>query len=362
MDCQEFNSRLQSIINEYNSTVLEPYIIGIDHFNQEQWGGSNFTDPIKDSFYDIVHLYNNEQDMYNMVFGGSKIFMVIGGGPSGLNLANSLADAFPEYTILVIDNRVVENHLRQPFTRYRIIYSLGNIAINKYEIERFIEAQRKPNIKFLFSNNVDLEKMIKKYNIPFVFNATGGRLNTLKNPYTNLIQVMDLEIRWDGERNCYELNNQCLEGDEDYVFIGEEHVITIIQDQNYMDIWTSNKPQFRVIDSIIYQEMIDLVENLEPGNVDLETIKDDLKNKFDINKNFRIESFQSRTRISKRHPLFLQKLNGKSFFKFDVGDALAKVPIALGTNIIMTERIIENKIIPTIMEIIQLLEQYQNCL
>jgi hypothetical protein len=112
-------------------------------------------------------------------------FFIIGMGPVGLDLAYHLKINFPKYKLLIVDNRIVEEGVREDFTRNRMIGSKGK-TIKQIEQENFKSVFHKDdeNIYTIYTRNSLLD-LITKFKPTIVFDCTGGRFNEINNvPWT----------------------------------------------------------------------------------------------------------------------------------------------------------------------------------
>lgn len=127
--------------------------------------------------------------------------LIIGGGPAGMYAALYAKQLLPNASILVIDNYIVKEGLRKPFSRMR------NYSINEYDLvytniyvpcwrefgyyirdmEFFLYIHCKYlNIKFAFTKKYNTWKSIhalsKSLKTKVIIDATGGRLTDVPKP------------------------------------------------------------------------------------------------------------------------------------------------------------------------------------
>lgn len=140
-------------------------------------------------------------------FPKEATILIIGGGPAGIYTALYAKKLLPTISILIIDNYIVSEGLRKPFSRSRS-YSIQEsdlaymnpyvpcwkefgYSIKYMELFFYIHAKYY-NIKFAFTKKYETWDKIKalsqKLKTNLIIDATGGRLNIPKPKYIPTLQ------------------------------------------------------------------------------------------------------------------------------------------------------------------------------
>lgn len=360
--CLNTIAKIEDIVAAFNSKVFEQYA---QHHNEDDmFGGGDFTkEPVPDSLFD-----KGEKMQYlKELICAQNVFLIIGGGPVGLYMADILSNEFKTHNIIVLENRTEKEHMRKPFSRHRrlAVSPLGEgKLISEIEVHMYTKLNDKENVFFIFSKEISPEYLIDTCEINFVFNATGGRLEEIKNRIQDIIifdSMNDKRITQDGDDWIYSsFDYDDVELDKigsDFVSVSKiDHVVSVSQNGKYTDVWVDKNPtSSQKIFS--YDELMTYVSDLNPKNPKINEFKTILERKFDPQNSFEVITFDTGFKISTRKPLdYHATKNRKGFFMFNVGESLAAVPIWSGQNVLLAVNIASTIIVPTIMDISRELE------
>lgn len=370
-ECEQLLKKIYKVIEAYNNKAFCDYVYEYNQFLQDDlYGGGNKENPLQDSFVQPF------SEVYSS-FCSKKTFLVVGSGPNGMMASKLLSSNFPEMQVLILDNRIDKEHYLKPFSRHRILAGLQNKMISEWENELYQEIKNDyKNVFFLFSREWLPSNLVSVCDIDFLINATGGRLKEFENEkWKHITLIEDKRFKGVQTRELGKLINN----NGQYCYIDEytqEHkltkkgefvyhhklnnVIVISQGDNSLDIQIKKENPI-VLTHGNYQEIINFLKKQKIITPNLDEIEKIIKTNFDINLKFEISSFQSGFRFSTRKPLDVHNVDKKRIFKFDIGDSLATVPITLGTNISLTQNMLNTKVLPLINKLHEILINYELC-
>lgn len=215
-------------------------------------------------------------------------FLILGGGPAGLYALNYLNESFshnpntPRIGILLIENRITEEHWREPFLRNRP-YSIDSpyfsflfpniyctkpkesvhhkllIQIRYLELLLYAKAYQSKQNQLLFTNQFqswkDIEKIIKLGNFDIVLDATGKRLKiplfkSVQSDWLSKsvpLQTNQFQIQIHPELNIAKLYPRFMNEEESgLVFLFGEiiHEGRIIERLKDTPLWNKNESNF----------------------------------------------------------------------------------------------------------------------
>lgn len=323
-----------------------------------------FTTSLPDSFL------NKPVNYLRDVVCKNRIFLVVGGGPSGMKLSLTLSKTFPNYNVIILDNRIVAEHRREPFSRLRVLAGVNNIVLSELEKRLYEQLKERPNVYFYFSQETNIDSIAEQCQPRFVFNATGGRLNMYHNQLAQETIILDKDygkiIKYINSEYYYndpDGDIGPLITDDNYIYLTIDIIITISQGTKSIDVNVKNIPSF--IGTMRYNQLQEYIIDIETIALSKTELIDVLANKFDSSQDYKVNWFISGFKFSKRLPVDMHRItSGEVFFKFDIGDSLATVPISVGTNISYTEQINKQNLIPALKELIQQIDNpdVKNCL
>lgn len=383
-------------VNYYNDHVFQHYeslditIIQNELPAELRGGSTNYTqERIYDTFAkgnpDTFAQHHDIDQVLNELQIDETSLIVVGGGPIGLTLAALLCDKYPTRRILLIDARIEIDHVRKPYTRTRRLYGVGSMKINDVESTLHNALDQRPNIRYLFTDRLYVERICKVRGVKCVFDCTGGRFKEFQNrPYDNLMLTTDstgksiaLFKNQYGTFLCRgPLNNKCeknirlVSQPEDvpgYDYVSRELVVTYEQggrsiDFNIIDGTDpfTGAPQMMIPPDLTGQQSLKTVINqlnwYRERNMFYGVPDDALYevNSWNPTKPVKISWFRAGLRFHHRRPADIHPVGTDSYLvKFDIGDTLGAVPIKYGTNIPIGRNIMLNLLLPAVDRVLQ---------
>jgi hypothetical protein len=390
-------SCLKPLIDAYNKDVLINYDPFFTMELNRQWRDAQVGGDIFDTFHNGVDSDNFFRHI-DFAMAAPNVFLVLGGGPVGLELSNALCLRYPDSRVLLYDSRAKRGgppHVRPAYGRLRTLGGLGNITIKEVEERRFAELlNNNNNIITLYHPNLRVENLIRRYSsIKFVFNCTGGRTRSLLNSITEKLVIgrslasdiddynvdetpLRLNPRYtekrprtritrlasDDDGNTYKLNmdgkllTYNVEAGETYIKMSTEFVITITQGELSVDIWARMFPDILVNNpegiTGTYAETIAFVNTLyDNGYIVHPHDRQDTLVKFalfDQDEEFRVSSFKAGLKLSRRKLCQLHHLGPNYVIKFDLGDSMGTIPVASGSNIATGTKVLNRNVLPAV--------------
>ncbi|MHB1954366.1 MAG: hypothetical protein ACYCOU_11515 [Sulfobacillus sp.] len=328
---------LLRLIREYNQKVFAPYEFFVDA--ELQKGGD-----VHDSFDGL-----SSEGVLKTV--SQMDFMIVGAGPAGLFLAVRLSEEFPQSRTIVYDNRTTVEH-RRTYVRHRYLFGLS-MRISELEERLFAAAQEADNVKFLFSSDISPESLLAAVRPSFVFNASGGRLKLWQNPVSEEVKIGDKSFApvsprvWQDPRSGMRVPVR-----QDRLVFGSDTVAMVSQGNSYLDVWVTRPAEVNR-SGLSLAETVTTLESLGPKGIG-EDLLEFLRREFSPG-NFDLVTFETGTRISIRQPAAVHRLPSESvdgsFVKLDVGDSLATVGISYGSNIEISQGIVDEYVLPLVKSI-----------
>jgi hypothetical protein len=388
---------LKPLIEAYNKDVLINYDPFFTMELNRQWSDAQVGGDITDTFHngvDSAEFFRN----IDYAMAVPNVFLVLGGGPVGLELSNALCLRYPDSRVILYDSRVKRvgpPHVRPDYGRLRTLGGLGNITIKEVEERRFTELiANNNNIITLYHPNLRVENLIRRYSsIKFVFNCTGGRTRSLLNSITEKLVIgrslaADIDdynvnenrvrlnprytekrprtkitrIASDDDGNTYKLKmdgkllTYNVEPGETYIKMSTEFVITITQGELSVDIWANRFPDILVNYPAgitgTYAETIAFVNALyDEGYIVHPPDRRETLGKFalfDREQQFTASSFKAGLKLSRRKLCQLHHLGPNYVIKFDLGDSMGSVPISTGNNIATGTKVLNRNVLPAV--------------
>lgn len=337
---------MEDVIAQYNKNVFTYYrdhiISSLEAY--EQAGGNVTEDPFPDSFID--------RDLVTVLSCGKyKIILIIGAGPVGLYAGLKISKAFQDHTILIMDNRIVEEHIRKPFSRKRYLNGRHK-PINQIEKEIYEQLLGQKNVLFYWTR-ANPEELVHTYGIRYVINATGGRLPVMQNPIQeNIGEYEDGRVMFEKRGPVYVMN----EDDDGYdwgksmepepgnnkIMLEKDNVITASYGDITFDMAADAPPSKTGV--VTKAEAFEIINQLECVIPDMDTIVYTLASFPD---EFTLSHYVAGLSVSIRSPAHIHRYDHDYFYKFDIGDGLITLPISLGINVPSSYGLIDNVLIPT---------------
>jgi len=366
---------LNELLEKYNDNVFDhPSIINnINNINPNPTlpitGGAlntlipdEFVNPINNSFFSNDPKENLLDKFLN---SNTQIkHLIIGGGPNGLYLGYTLSYSFPNHIIIVVDSRIEVEHKRKPFSRKRIIATQMSQPINEIELEYYNRIKDAVNVKFLYTKESMINIINNSYNnIKFVYDTTGGRLNELLNPLSDIIKIgTNITItKKDDDKYIYN-NNLTKEtficnSKERFIVGKQETVMSITQDDKSIDYWINGEVSDEFINKNInknFNTINDLKNYINTKIVlndngyliiNYDTMDNNNFINFKQDKPVILTMFNTQFKISRHKPCAIHFNDSSKFVKFDLGESLFSLLIISGNNITTSRYIIDHKLI-----------------
>ena len=301
-------------------------------------------------------------------------------------LARELAIQFPDQIIIIMDNRIVTEHVLKDFSRNRNVKVtlLGKKkfqVIKKLEMDMYRDLKENYiNVLFLYTKNIKkwLDDLMTKYaNIKFIYDATGGRFHDFQArtpaPIINLGKY-NVELK---NGNYYIESNKIRYVDEHYVGSGPQRVVSFVDtrgqqysffgavrtkftnpvllDRSRRENYDKPDYMYSVMNK---KETWDFINQWGYSPTPLTNHPTILQKRLTkegtellVGESFEVSVYDTGLKVSKYHPVEIFSHNDNDFLLSLVGDSLATVSAIEGSNIDRARAVIKEKTVPLVRDV-----------